>query len=987
MADVFISYSRKDIAFARLLYDSLKEHQLQTWIDWEDIPPSADWLAEVYEAIEQADTFIFIISEHSVTSEVCGLEIQHAAAHGKRVIPVVVNEINPQAVPTSLAALNWIFFREDDPFAGPFVSLIDALQTDLEWVKAHTRYLNRALEWERQERDPGVLLRGNDLQAAEAWLAGGPEKDPQPTALQNAFIAASRRAIAQRQRRLFFALLGVFAISLVLGFVSWSMRNTAVAEEHLRATAEAAAVSEAAVRATAESVAVSETRLKATAQSNAEAQRARAIELRDQALSRKLASDALNHLDQIDLALLLGVEASRWAETNAAQTSLLTALFHWPGLQEIRRTGLPGAITAIAFTPDMHMAAFGAQDGSLQLWDWESNQPLGPPVEQLGAAMIDLRFNADPPLLTSLQEDGLVKVWKIETGLLEPLNQQDFTEEDLVLLSPDGERILTGTGEYLRQWDVEDGDKIGLTLRFEGWNITSLAYASDGLHAAAYQNPETMEERIYLLGTDPENPSLGLRLPLEKQEREIVAMLFTRSGETLYALEKDVPESTQSTKIHTFDVASRALEHSRWSHVHHFTEYTLTPDGEGLLLSDGEKLTPGSIHERDLSPGAHGLTATPDGSYLIGGGSAGTLWVWMSDEGHADRHNPLVISRDAWGDCPIVAISHDWTRLVTSCSKGETILWDMESNKELVQTETSMGRDSIFSPDMRRIIDENERDCEAMLWDAETLKPLTGWLEHVSGEFAFSGDSRLFATRDCLSFSGGALYIWDAEDGSLLASFSEEQFPTIYEIAFSPAEDLLAVVGLDADRTKTLWYLTDLNALIEDGETAEVPIEVAYQSTEEDPLLIYDLVFSPNGRLLAMSGRGEVKLFDIAARAFSGPAITAPIQPLSAAQGSPPDRIAFRLDMEWMAVGGYAYQLIDLQNRLPITPEIPGEPRTMAFSPDGARLWIGGNSFLDVNVEHWRALACRIAGRDLTQDEWTIFVGDQPYRPTCEALP
>ena len=71
MSDVFISYSRKDIAFARLLHGALKDNGLETWIDWQDIPPSADWLAEVYEAIEGSDSFIFIISQTSVDSEIC----------------------------------------------------------------------------------------------------------------------------------------------------------------------------------------------------------------------------------------------------------------------------------------------------------------------------------------------------------------------------------------------------------------------------------------------------------------------------------------------------------------------------------------------------------------------------------------------------------------------------------------------------------------------------------------------------------------------------------------------------------------------------------------------------------------------------------------------------------------------------------------------------------------------------------------------------
>ena len=35
MTDVFISYSRKDIAFARLLHEALIENGLETWIDWQ----------------------------------------------------------------------------------------------------------------------------------------------------------------------------------------------------------------------------------------------------------------------------------------------------------------------------------------------------------------------------------------------------------------------------------------------------------------------------------------------------------------------------------------------------------------------------------------------------------------------------------------------------------------------------------------------------------------------------------------------------------------------------------------------------------------------------------------------------------------------------------------------------------------------------------------------------------------------------------------
>ncbi len=163
MTDVFISYSRKDIAFARLLHQALKENKLETWIDWQDIPPSADWLAEVYEAIEGADAFVFVISETSLNSEICGLEINHAAKHNKRLIPIVIKDVDAGQVPKELAVLNWIFFEEaGEKFAKAMEDLVTAITADQPWIKTHTRFENRALEWEKKEGDRGLLLRGGE---------------------------------------------------------------------------------------------------------------------------------------------------------------------------------------------------------------------------------------------------------------------------------------------------------------------------------------------------------------------------------------------------------------------------------------------------------------------------------------------------------------------------------------------------------------------------------------------------------------------------------------------------------------------------------------------------------------------------------------------------------------------------------------------------------------------------------------------------------
>ena len=90
--DVFISYSRKDIAFARLIQDSLKQSQVDTWIDWERIPIGEKWWSEIREAIQNANVFMFIISKNSIGSSVCKDEINQAIRNNKRVIPIIVDE-------------------------------------------------------------------------------------------------------------------------------------------------------------------------------------------------------------------------------------------------------------------------------------------------------------------------------------------------------------------------------------------------------------------------------------------------------------------------------------------------------------------------------------------------------------------------------------------------------------------------------------------------------------------------------------------------------------------------------------------------------------------------------------------------------------------------------------------------------------------------------------------------------------------------------
>ena len=128
------------------------------------------------------------------------MEIAHAVKHNKRLVPIVYRDVEIETVPQSLAALQWIFFREGDDFDTAFRVLVQAIETDLDWVRAHTRLLVRALEWDRKGRGSSFLLRGEDLREAEQWLTQDTEKEPRPTPRHFEYVSTSRRVTTNRLR-------------------------------------------------------------------------------------------------------------------------------------------------------------------------------------------------------------------------------------------------------------------------------------------------------------------------------------------------------------------------------------------------------------------------------------------------------------------------------------------------------------------------------------------------------------------------------------------------------------------------------------------------------------------------------------------------------------------------------------------------------------------------------------------------------------------
>src|SRR5262249_31643831 len=108
---------------------------------------------------------------------------------------------HPASIPPALRTLNWISFLKESQLRSACDKLLSALDTDLAWVRTHTRLLARALEWDRRDRNVNLMLRGDDLAGAEQALAESSGKDPPAVALQREYVLASREEARQNDRR------------------------------------------------------------------------------------------------------------------------------------------------------------------------------------------------------------------------------------------------------------------------------------------------------------------------------------------------------------------------------------------------------------------------------------------------------------------------------------------------------------------------------------------------------------------------------------------------------------------------------------------------------------------------------------------------------------------------------------------------------------------------------------------------------------------
>ena len=120
---IFISYARDDVAFARDLRERLVALGHAPWMDLFDIPAGARWPDEIDSALRSANAIIGVMSPASVASENVKNEWDWAIANSRRLILLL---IEPCEIPFHYVSRNYIDLTSDQ--AAGLAALASAIE-------------------------------------------------------------------------------------------------------------------------------------------------------------------------------------------------------------------------------------------------------------------------------------------------------------------------------------------------------------------------------------------------------------------------------------------------------------------------------------------------------------------------------------------------------------------------------------------------------------------------------------------------------------------------------------------------------------------------------------------------------------------------------------------------------------------------------------------------------------------------------------------
>ncbi len=807
--DAFISYSHADRPFVQRLRDALTEGSKTVWVDEQDIPAASRWADDLKSAIEQADAFVFVISPDSAASPECRKELEHASSLNKRIVPVNCRETPIGALPEEVQRRQFVPGRGtfEDDFGSSLAQLVSAIDTDLDWVHSHTAWGTKAIEWEEHRRDRSFLLSGSELNAAETWVAGSPGKEPAPTALQQAYILASRQASTRRQRVLFSGVTIALVVAIILSIVALVQRSDAIANEHVAQSRQFAASS-----------------------------------------SAELGSDP-------QTATLLALKALGYDESAQAEDALRAAL---PDVQELGRWRGPAGedVASAAFAPGDREFVAASRDGTASVVDVGTMRVQRVLREPHGASVTGASFSPNGEDVVTASTDGYVRVFDVASGRV--VMSEHVAEPGSIAtaaFSPVGSEIVATGDGVARIYEVPSGAAVAtLPPAFEGSGFTAAAFNADGTEVALASTFGYVE----VFPIDGKTPTvLPSRSVLEHGGNLglITSVAFSPSS-------SEVAASAGDGTARIFDVATQEQVTTISSiGAPVISSVAFSPNGEELATSGHD----GAIEIWQAATGrpllalngdtgiVNSVEFSADGEEVLSASTDGTARIWDA----IPRQATIQLFEPGDGAVLNGSFSPDGGELVTASSDGTTRIWQSSTGRLLATIRSpseaapaTAAWDPTGSPEVLTAAARAPND--ATIWNARSgtmIRTLTApggsSIDNLMLDAQFSPDGKeVVGTGEA-----GVAWIWNDDTGRLLRTL---RLPTrtIVNTAVFNAKGSEVVTG-DGDGTARIFS-------VETGRQLRV-LDIPGRPD------VLSAVFNPQGtEVLTATADGRASVWDLA---------------------------------------------------------------------------------------------------------------------------
>ncbi len=809
-SDVFISYRRKDVEFTKQVVQSLRDAGKEVWVDWEDIPPgSVGFTDDIRRGLEGADTFIAILSPDYLDSTYCvDLELGTAAKLNKRIIPLVLKKFDDYPIPESIGHINWIYFTphagHENTYAESMPKVLQALDTDLDYVRVHKRLLVKALEWESHTRNASYLLNGTEITNAENWLNAAADKEPRPTQLHRDFISASRARAIQRQRQLLTGVSAALVVTLFLAIIAVfqsieasNQRDRAVTNENIARTQEAIAVRNADV---SRSVA-----LAATA--------------REQ-----------NIFDQMR-ALALALQSVQILNPPAVAQRTLADLAYQPGVTHILN-GHEGIVREVEFTSDGKMLVSGAEDNTVIVWDIATSASVRTLTGHTDE-VTSIALSPDNTIIASGSRDSTIILWDLASGerLRDLTGHEDRVQS--VAFSPDGTLLLSADDNgVLKIWDVATGDMLRDIAGHED-RVLSAVFSPDGTRLAAGGR-----EAVALI-FDAESGDILQRLP---HAGTIFEVAFNPDG-TMVATASD------DGTVGVWEVESGAKVLTLVGHTGSVRTVDFSADGRTIISGSDDQTAilwdaaAGQILHRFAGHQAfiRDVIFSADGQQIAIGDTAPRILIWDAVSGnilttsaqHTDRVNSVALSADG---SRRVSASDDSTAIVYA--DDNTLLTTFTAPAEIIR--------AIFTPDGQSVI-SGAADASLTRWNATTGEIEQQYSGHELNITALelSPDGQRLYSAAGVPLSAPEFFAWDTATGEQILTFTGHDNP-------------IASIALNADGSRIASSDITGRILIWDVEGNILQDIAAHDGRS------HQVQFHPDGSLFSAGGDNTIKRWNSA---------------------------------------------------------------------------------------------------------------------------